>query len=105
GGMPAARRRVDVATLPARANHAAHIAQVASIKKNPPAQLGAVIGTMAQAGRDKLTLITPRPLDTLGLWVEQLIAESTGKEGKGAVRSAGEPSMAANESGNERPSI
>ena len=47
------------------------------------------IGAMALNGRDKLTLITPAPLDTLGLWVEQLIAESTGKEGKGVVPVAG----------------
>src|SRR5205085_1926061 len=66
GMVPAALSGVDVVTLLDRANHAAHIAQVASVKKNPPAQLGAVIGTMAQAGRDKLALITPRPLDTLG---------------------------------------
>ena len=47
--------------------------------------LGVIIGSMALQGRDKLTLITPAPLDTLGLWVEQLIAESTGKEGKGVI--------------------
>src|SRR5438105_7860803 len=102
GMVPAALSGVDVVTLLDRANHAAHIAQVASVKKNPPAQLGAVIGTMAQAGRDKLTLITPRPLDTLGLWVEQLIAESTGKEGKGILPIAGEPLLKAADYGKDR---
>ena len=102
GMVPAALSGVDIVTLLERANHAAHISQVASIKKNPPALLGAVIGAMAQAGRDKLTLITPKPLDTLGLWVEQLIAESTGKEGKGVVPVAGEPPLAASEYGNDR---
>ena len=64
--------------------------------------LGVVIGAMAQQGRDKLTLITPAPLDTLGLWVEQLIAESTGKEGKGVVPIAGEPLLDARDYGNDR---
>src|ERR1051326_1369260 len=102
GMVPAALSGVDIVTLLDRANHAAHVAQVPSIKKNPPAHLGAVIGAMASAGRDKLTLITPRPLDTLGLWVEQLIAESTGKEGKGVVPIAGEPALNASDYGNDR---
>jgi len=102
GMVPAALSGVDVVTLLDRANHAAHVAQVPSIKKNPPAHLGAVIGAMAAVGRDKLTLITPRPLDTLGLWVEQLIAESTGKEGKGVVPIAGEPALNASDYGNDR---
>src|SRR5205085_3689652 len=50
----------------------------------------------------KLTLITPRPLDTLGLWVEQLIAESTGKEGRGIVPIAGEPALPAPAYGDDR---
>jgi hypothetical protein len=54
------------------------------------------------AGRDKLTLITPAPLDTLGLWVEQLVAESTGKEGKGIVPIAGEPRIDAKAYGKDR---
>jgi transaldolase / glucose-6-phosphate isomerase len=106
GMVPAALSGVDIVTLLDRANHASHVAQVPTVKKNPPALLGAVIGAMAQkgaqSGRDKLTLLTPRPLDTLGLWVEQLIAESTGKEGKGVVPVAGEPPLAAGDYGNDR---
>ncbi len=49
---------------------------------------------LAQSGRDKLTLVTPPQLESLGLWIEQLIAESTGKEGKGIVPIAGEPLLA-----------
>src|SRR5438132_7741360 len=64
--------------------------------------LGAVIWAKAQQGRDKLTLITPAPLDTLGLWVEQLIAESTGKEGKGVIPVAGEPLLDGRDYGNDR---
>jgi transaldolase/glucose-6-phosphate isomerase len=102
GMVPAAISGVDVATLLDRARHAAHVAEVASVKKNPAAMLGAVIGAMALNGRDKLTLITPPPLDTLGLWIEQLIAESTGKEGKGVVPVAGEAELKPNEYGNDR---
>jgi glucose-6-phosphate isomerase/transaldolase/glucose-6-phosphate isomerase len=58
---------------------------------NPGAYLGAAIGALALAGRDKLTIITSPSLTSLGLWIEQLIAESTGKEGKGIVPVVGEP--------------
>src|SRR5438132_8027390 len=102
GMVPAAISGVDIEKLLDRAVHAAHVAAVPTIKKNPAAMLGVVIGAMAQQGRDKLTLITPAPLDTLGLWVEQLIAESSGKEGKGVVPVAGEPLLAARDYGNDR---
>ena len=58
---------------------------------NPGAWLGATMGTMARQGRDKLTLVTSPSISSFGLWVEQLIAESTGKEGRGIVPVAGEP--------------
>ncbi len=59
--------------------------------QNPAALLGAVMAECARAGRDKLTIVTDRKLAALGLWIEQLIAESTGKEGKGIVPVVGEP--------------
>ena len=102
GMVPAAISGVDIETLLDRAVHAAHVAAGPSVKKNPAAMLGTIIGTMAQQGRDKLTLITPAPLDTLGLWIEQLIAESTGKEGKGILPVAGEPLLNARDYGNDR---
>ena len=49
------------------------------------------MGTLALKGRDKLTLITSPGISSFGLWVEQLIAESTGKDGKGIIPVAGEP--------------
>src|SRR5439155_23458903 len=52
--------------------------------------LGAVIGEAARAGRDKLTFVLPEESASFGDWVEQLIAESTGKEGKGIVPVVGE---------------
>lgn len=102
GIVPMALTGVDITTLLDRAVHAGHAATLPQVRKNPAALLGAAIGGMALQGRDKLTLITPRPLDTLGLWIEQLIAESTGKEGKGIVPIAGEPPLAANEYGDDR---
>lgn len=58
---------------------------------NPAAVLGAVMGEMAASGRDKLTFLLPGELATFGMWLEQLIAESTGKEGTGIVPVTGEP--------------
>ncbi len=53
--------------------------------ENPALQLGAALGALAAAGRDKLTLVCVPPLAPLGVWIEQLVAESTGKEGKGIL--------------------
>jgi transaldolase/glucose-6-phosphate isomerase len=53
--------------------------------ENPGASLGAAIADAGLAGRDKLTLILPQEISALGDWVEQLIAESTGKEGTGII--------------------
>ncbi len=60
-------------------------------EENPGAWLGAVLGEAALAGRDKLTLLLSPRLRSFGLWLEQLVAESTGKEGKGIVPVVGEP--------------
>jgi transaldolase / glucose-6-phosphate isomerase len=82
----------DVKTLLQRALQAQHACvSPVGIKENPGARLGAMLSSLAKAGRNKLTLITPAPLDSLGLWIEQLIAESIGKDGKGIVPVAGEP--------------
>ncbi|GAC1382575.1 MAG: bifunctional transaldolase/phosoglucose isomerase [Hymenobacter sp.] len=61
------------------------------VADNPGLKLGAALGVLAQQGRDKLTLVVPEALADLGLWLEQLIAESTGKEGQGILPVAGEP--------------
>jgi transaldolase / glucose-6-phosphate isomerase len=70
--------------------------------ENPAAVLGAAMAECALAGRDKLTLVTDRTLSALGLWIEQLIAESTGKEGKGIVPVVGEPLGPTSAYGNDR---
>ena len=59
--------------------------------KNPGLDLGIFIGFNAAEGRDKLTVILPPSLRALGLWIEQLVAESTGKHGKGALPVVDEP--------------
>ena len=53
--------------------------------ENPGLRLGVVLAEAALAGRDKLTIVTEPPLRALGAWVEQLVAESTGKEGTGIL--------------------
>jgi glucose-6-phosphate isomerase len=58
---------------------------------NPGVDLGAVIGEAALSGRDKLTFVLPEALSSLGAWLEQLIAESSGKHGTGVVPVADEP--------------
>jgi transaldolase/glucose-6-phosphate isomerase len=61
------------------------------VADNPGAWLGAVLGEAAAAGRDKLTLVLPKELASLGTWIEQLVAESTGKQGQGILPVEGEP--------------
>src|SRR5207249_2667774 len=58
---------------------------------NPGASLGPVMGKLGRSGRDKVTLIASPTVRAFGLWAEQLLAESTGKEGKGLIPIAGEP--------------
>src|SRR5438046_6617169 len=55
------------------------------VADNPGATLGIVMGVLARRGRDKVTLIASPGIHDLGAWLEQLLAESTGKEGKGLV--------------------
>ena len=60
------------------------------VKEGPSVELGVILGECANAGRDKLTLVIDPSVETLGLWIEQLVAESTGKEGKGILPVNGE---------------
>src|SRR6185369_8305291 len=61
------------------------------VEKNPGALLGLILGVAGRNGRDKVTLITSPPVWDFGAWLEQLIAESTGKEGKGLIPVDNEP--------------
>jgi glucose-6-phosphate isomerase len=69
---------------------------------NPGLKLGAFMGGHAKAGRDKLTVLAPAALEPLGSWIEQLVAESTGKIGKGILPVVGEPLGPAAEYGEDR---
>ena len=57
----------------------------APVEANPGVVLGAILGTAARAGRDKITFVASPGISNLGAWLEQLIAESTGKQGKGII--------------------
>jgi len=103
GLVPAALAGVDLAELLARGREAAD----ACGPDVPPAEspglvLGAAMGELARAGRDKLTLYTSPAIRTFPAWLEQLIAESTGKSGTGIVPVAGEPPGAVSAYGGDR---
>ena len=102
GLVPAALMGVDLRSLLTSAQTMAQACKLLVPAENPGARLGAVLGETAQAGRDKLTLVLPTTMASLGDWVEQLVAESTGKEGKGIVPVVGEPLGAPAVYGNDR---
>ncbi|MEQ1757437.1 MAG: glucose-6-phosphate isomerase [Vicinamibacterales bacterium] len=89
GVVPAALMGIDVDTFLARAREMADACR-ADGAGNPGTALGAFVAAAALNGRDKLTLLLPARLASLGLWIEQLVAESTGKQGVGVVPIAGE---------------
>lgn len=90
GVVPAALVGVDVPKLLERAIKMAKGCQLPGAD-NPAAWLGAIMGELAKAGRNKVTIIAPSQIASFGDWVEQLIAESTGKDGKGILPVVGEP--------------
>jgi glucose-6-phosphate isomerase len=92
GIIPFALLGGNVKTLLERAvNAAASSADSVGASDNPGARLGALLAALAAAGRDKLTLVAPPPLNCFGLWLEHLLAESLGKQGHGIVPIIGEP--------------
>ena len=92
GLVPAALLGLDIAKLLDRAaDMAEQCRQQKDVETNPGASLGVAMGSLAKTGRDKVTVIASPSLSTFGLWVEQLLAESTGKEGTGLIPIAQEP--------------
>jgi transaldolase / glucose-6-phosphate isomerase len=92
GLVPAALMGLDVADLLTRAQTMAQeCSPETPAGRNPGLVLGALIGTASLLGRDKLGIITDPAFASLGSWLEQLIAESSGKEGKGIVPVDNEP--------------
>lgn len=88
GLVPAALIGVDVTQLLARAQTMATACQREA--DNPGLFLGAILAELAKAGRDKVTFLTSPSLESFGDWAEQLVAESTGKIGKGILPVVGE---------------
>jgi transaldolase / glucose-6-phosphate isomerase len=92
GLVPAALIGIDIETLLHRAHRMAEsCAAWVPALENPAAWLGAILGEGALAGRNKATFVLTGGIASFGLWAEQLIAESTGKEGKGILPVADEP--------------
>jgi glucose-6-phosphate isomerase len=85
GLLPAALKGIDLERLLAPARTMAEACRLGSVAENPGARLGAILGTAALKGMDKLTFLLPQRLRPLSGWLEQLVAESTGKEGRGIV--------------------
>lgn len=91
GLVPAALLGIDLDALLEQAREMAlECGPDAADDANPGVLLGSFMGGNALAGRDKVTVLTAPALDTFGLWVEQLLAESTGKHGKGLLPVVGE---------------
>ena len=91
GLAPAALAGIDVAGVLERARRMAEACGPEALPaQNPGVHLGAVMGELARRGRDKVTFIVSRSVVTLGTWLEQLLAESTGKNGTGLLPVAGE---------------
>lgn len=103
GMVPAALIGLDVHKLLDRAWRAKEGCTVCvPEEENPGLVLGAALGELALAGRNKITMFTPDYFDSFPDWLEQLIAESTGKDGKGLVPVVGEPLMPAEDYTNDR---
>jgi transaldolase/glucose-6-phosphate isomerase len=105
GLVPAALVGVDLETLLDRALLMACSCQPSNAgcgSDNAGALLGAALGQLAIAGRNKLTLVLSDSIASFGDWIEQLVAESTGKEGKGILPVIGEPLGPPEAYGNDR---
>ena len=101
GVMPAAAIGLNIGNFAESAGRMAQECQPDS-ESNPGLELGAFMAANALAGRDKVTLLTSPKFSGLEMWVDQLLAESTGKNGKGLVPITGEPTLAPDQYGSDR---
>jgi RpiB/LacA/LacB family sugar-phosphate isomerase len=103
GLVPAAMIGVDIKILLERANGMVETCgNEVGVRGNPAVQLGAVLAGLARAGRDKATLVFSEKIRSLGPWIEQLLAESLGKDGTGIVPVVDEPLGAPTVYGDDR---
>ncbi len=103
GLVPASLMGIDVTQLLSRATAMAQACRIQPpLGENPGAELGATMASLAQAGRNKITVIASPEISTFGLWSEQLLAESTGKEGTGLIPVANEPIVSPTAYGTDR---
>ena len=86
GMVPAAVMGLDLKRFLSRTQRMVQACSASiPVEDNPGAMLGLILGTLGRAGRDKVTLISSRGIHDLGAWLEQLLAESTGKDGRGLI--------------------
>ena len=102
GLVPAALIGVQLTALLGRAETMARACRAPRAEENPGLLLGAVLGELVLAGRDKATLLTSPSLESFPAWLEQLVAESTGKDGSGILPVAGESAAPADSYGPDR---
>jgi transaldolase/glucose-6-phosphate isomerase len=92
GLLPAALMDLGVMELVGQSLRMLHACSACvPVKDNPGVVLGATLGELARQERNKVTFLVPRAITPLSMWLEQLLAESTGKEGTGLLPVAGEP--------------
>jgi transaldolase/glucose-6-phosphate isomerase len=103
GLLPAALLGIDVRLLLDRAARmAVQCGEELPAGRNPGLALGAIVGEAAVRGRNKLTVLADPQLESFGAWLEQLIAESSGKQGKGIVPVDNEPPLQPKKYGDDR---
>jgi transaldolase / glucose-6-phosphate isomerase len=102
GLLPAVLAGVNIEAMLHRAQVAEQNCAQFDTEGNSGLWLGLAMGQLALLGRDKATFVVSPPIESFGLWVEQLIAESTGKEGKGILPVAGEPLGEPDDYGHDR---
>jgi len=103
GMVPAAVMGVDIKKFLDRTQEMVRACGASvPVEENPGAALGIILGTAARSGRDKVTIITSPDISDLGAWLEQLLAESTGKVGKGIIPVDREELAAPEVYGNDR---
>ena len=103
GIVPAALMGIDIGAILNRARRMQQqCVPVVPIERNPGVRLGATLAVLAKGGRDKVTFVCSPEIASFGLWLEQLLAESTGKAGTGLIPVASEPLGAPDDYGRDR---